>query len=522
MSEYGNQNFSGNQRFSGKADMTDEDADKIDLIQSAEVILDGLKRYGWMILVLAVLFGVKSGVTYTTTYLPPVTVKATVTVNDSSGNMGTATAYEMASLFPYIQSCGILDEAVKEDLGVEFINGSIAVEYIEETNFVIISVTSQNGEDAWNILQSVIRVYPDASLYILGPVNLEVIDEPEKPEVPESETITRRGSWKRGAAKGAIAGFAIVLVLSFLRRTIRRKEEISRHFNIHYLGSVPFIRQKQHRGKRKRGLLILNESTSYALLESIRKIRTRVMRSMEEDGSQVLLVTSSIPGEGKTTISTNLAVSMAQKGKSVLLVDCDLRHPSVEKALLSAQDLGISGKSKVKRVRREMPSEQENHIGLEEVLRGTYSLDDAIFCPNQKLANFGMICGGKGMSDASEVLASPEMGELIEQMRQAADIIILDTAPSAMLADASAVARYADCALYIMKCNYARIRHITEGIENLADSGIRILGCVLNGVSHATDAAYSGYGRYGYGRYGYGRYGYGYGAGRRREEEEDE
>lgn len=519
MSEYGNQNFSGNQRFSGKADITDEDADKIDLIRSAEIILDGLKRYGWMILVLAVLFGVKSGITYTTTYLPPVTVKATVTVNDSSGNMGTATAYEMASLFPYIQSYGILDEAVKEDLGVESINGSIAVEYIEETNFVIISVTSQNGEDAWNILQSVIRVYPDASLYILGPVNLEVIDEPEKPEAPESETITRRGSWKRGAAKGAAAGFAIVLVLSFLRRTIRRKEEISRHFNIHYLGSVPFIRQKQHRGKQKRGLSILNDAASHALLESIRKIRTRVMRSMEEDGSQVLLVTSSIPGEGKTTISTNLAVSMAQKGKSVLLVDCDLRHPSVEKTLLSAQDSSVSRKSKVKRARREMPAEQEtgNHIGLEEVLKGTYSLDDAIFCPNKNLANFGMICGGKGISDASEVLASPEMGELIEQMRQAADIIILDTAPSAMLADASAVARYADCALYVMKCNYARIRHITEGIENLADSGIRILGCVLNGVSHTTDAAYSGYGRYGYGRYGYG-----YGAGRRREEEEDE
>ena len=514
MSEYKSRSFPENQNFSGKSDRIDEDAGKIDLIKSAEILLDGLKRYGWIIVILAILSGVKSGITRTTTYLPPVTVKATLTVNDNSGSMGTNTAYEMASLFPYIQSYGILDEALKEDLGVEQINGTIDVEYIDDTNFVIIRVTSQNGQDAWDILQSLIRVYPEASLYILGPVNLEVVEEPQLPQTPEEETITTRGSWKRGALKGAIAGFAIVAVLSFLRRTIRSKEEISRHFSISYLGSIPLIRQKRHRSAQKQGILILQESTSYYFRESLRKIRTRVMRSMEEHEDQVLLVTSSIPGEGKTTIATNLAISMAQKGKSVLLIDCDLRHPSVEKTWRSAFEPVSGRKSKVKRVQKDpVPQLQESTPGLEEVLTGKCALEDAVFCPEESLANLGIICGGKGVSDASELLVSPEMKNLISQMREVADVIILDTAPSAMLADASAAANIADCALYVIKCNYARIRHITEGIENLADSQTRIVGCVLNGVSRTSDASYGGYG-YGYGRYGYGRYGYGEETGR--------
>ena len=120
---------------------------------------------------------------------------------------------------------------------------------------------------------------------------------------------------------------------------MKSRKDLKKNINLQDLGSIPYVRTK----KRKKetfynSVSLLNERISMSYLEAIRKLRIRIMKDVEKKEYQTLLVTSSIPGEGKTTLSANLAISIAQQGKKVLLVDCDLRNPSIA-GVMNEQEL---------------------------------------------------------------------------------------------------------------------------------------------------------------------------------------
>lgn len=228
-------------------------------------------------------------------------------------------------------------------------------------------------------------------------------------------------------------------------------------------------------------------------LEAIRKLRIRIMKDVEKKEYQTLLVTSSIPGEGKTTLSANLAISIAQQGKKVLLVDCDLRNPSIAGVM----------------------NEQEPHPGLGSVLKKEVPLSEAITnvkLPKERTNENGslhVIFGGAPDGENSLLIGSGRMRALIEALKSKYDIIILDTAPSELLADAPLLGKYVDAALYVIRYDYTKLREIREGVESLALSGIDMLGYVFNGDNSSGGQGYG----YGYRRYGnYGSYGSHYGS----------
>ncbi len=238
---------------------------------------------------------------------------------------------------------------------------------------------------------------------------------------------------------------------------------------------------------------LLNERISMSYLEAIRKLRIRIMKDVEKKEYQTLLVTSSIPGEGKTTLSANLAISIAQQGKKVLLVDCDLRNPSIAGVM----------------------NEQEPHPGLGSVLKKEVPLSEAITnvkLPKERTNENGslhVIFGGAPDGENSLLIGSGRMRALIEALKSKYDIIILDTAPSELLADAPLLGKYVDAALYVIRYDYTKLREIREGVESLALSGIDMLGYVFNGDNSSGGQGYG----YGYRRYGnYGSYGSHYGS----------
>ena len=110
---------------------------------------------------------------------------------------------------------------------------------------------------------------------------------------------------------------------------MRTKEQLNKRINLHDLGSLPYVKMKKRRHEEHNDLSILNERISPAYEEAIRRLRIRVMKETEKQSGAVIMVTSSVPGEGKTTIAVNLAVALARQGKSVILADCDPRNPSV-------------------------------------------------------------------------------------------------------------------------------------------------------------------------------------------------
>lgn len=303
-----------------------------------------------------------------------------------------------------------------------------------------------------------------------------------------------RGSYKRGALKGAIIGCVILLLYVLSRRTVKSRKDLKKNINLQDLGSIPYVRTK----KRKKetfynSVSLLNERISMSYLEAIRKLRIRIMKDVEKKEYQTLLVTSSIPGEGKTTLSANLAISVAQQGKKVLLVDCDLRNPSIAGVM----------------------NEQEPHPGLGSVLKKEVPLSEAITnvkLPKERTNENGslhVIFGGAPDGENSMLIGSGRMRALIKDLKSKYDIIILDTAPSELLADAPLLGKYVDAALYVIRYDYTKLREIREGVESLALSGIDMLGYVFNGDNSSGGQGYG----YGYRRYGnYGSYGSHYGS----------
>ena len=169
------------------------------------------------------------------------------------------------------------------------------------------------------------------------------------------------------------------------------------------------------------------------------------------------MVTSALAGEGKSTIAVNLAISMAQEGKQVALIDCDLRNPS-DSAILN-----IDAKK-----------------GLVDFLNKSAKLSECMYNASMlgivEKIKFLFIPGGNAVSDGANLLGSERMKQVVESLQDRVDYLILDSAPVGLLTDASILAQYADGAVFIVKKDFAKADYIL-----LAESNIHMIGCILNG-----------------------------------------
>lgn len=461
--------------------------EKVDIVSFVSDFLHRLRSLWPLVLILTLLTTALFYYRTTTNYSPTYVAEATVSVEIVNGGAyaNRNTAEQMGLIFPYILTSGALSDVIAADLGLNNVPGTIQVSSIKGTNLLTISVTSWNAEHAYNILQSVLRNYPEVAQFVVGQTELTVIDDSGIPEDSGRESVIR-GSIRRGAIIGFGLGMLLVAIHTLSFRTIRNEDELRSLLNIICLGTLPFYQKKQRRNSTRTEINILRDGENSDYVEAVRLVRTRLERQME--GKQVLMVTSSISGEGKSTVAANLAISMARKGKRVVLVDCDLRNPTV------SQIFGL----------------EEKLPGLVSLLRGKCTLQDTLYEVKDHGVPLGLtlLPGGEREARLVEILSSDEMKRVIDTLRQQADVVILDTPPSAMLVDAMMLVRYVDGVAYVVMSDYARRRYIFEGVEELTTLGAPIVGCILNG-GRTRGGRYGYYGYYGYRRYGYGSYGYG-------------
>ena len=444
-------------------------------------MLHRLKRFWWVIALLTVLFAALFYYHTSSSYSPNYVADATVSVEIVNGGQyaNQNTAEQMGTVFPYILTSGALSDVISADLGTKGVPGTIKVSCISGTNLLTISVTAKDPNMAYAILQSVLKNYPEVAKFVVGQTNLTVIDDSGIP-TDSGRSTKLRGSLRRGAMIGFALGVAGLLVYTVNTRTIRGETELRTLLNIPCLGSLPLVKRKRRTTVVNSEINMLYDRNCADYAEAMRLIRTRLERQLGD--RKVLMVTSSIPGEGKSTVAANLAISFAQKGKKVVLVDCDLRNPSV---------------SGIFNLKGEYP-------GLASILKGESQLEDSlveVLYQNEPIG-LTVLCGGNQQTRAVEIMGGEEMGALVAKLRERADLVILDTPPSAMLVDAMFLTRHADGVVYVVMNDYAKRRFIYKGIEELQENSVTVLGCLLNGASGRV-------GRYGY--YGhYSRYGYGY------------
>lgn len=461
---------------------------EIDVLQVVADVWSGIRKHGWFILALMSIIGTIGFFVARFRYKPYYEAYTTFTVNtvstlsyNSRSQKNTVTR-KMGQVFPYILTSDALKSLVMEDMGYEDADefpADIIASVVTDTNLVTLKVRSRDPQIAYDTLRSVLRNYPSISDVAIGEVTLKQMDESGFPSKPAN---------KPGSRRTAAVWMFIVLFISLgwlviksvTRRTIRTEEELTRYFNTEYLGNLPSVVFKKRSKKQDSIVAIDAEGISFAFVEAVRTIRHRIEREAQKHNIKTIVVTSALPSEGKTTTSTNLAIALANRGHNVLLVDGDLRNPSVLPAL------GIE------------PVEQ----GMADLLSGKCKPND-ILMQYKNREHLAILPGGKPIDNPIPLWSSKQTRQLISKLRTNCDYVIIDAPPSAIVSDASLIARDTDGCVFVVRQDYADVDTLREGMEMFSGTGCKLMGCVLN---HA-DAGGSGYG-YGYGR-GYGRYGYG-------------
>ena len=403
------------------------------------------------------------------------TVRVTNPLYSSQQYYNNTAAEQMAKTFPSILGSGLLQQRVKQTMGISYLP-AMQAKVLGKTNLFTLTVTDTDPQRAFDVLQCVIDVYPSVAEFVVGSTTLTLLDESGVPTVP----VNSRSDLAT-AVKGAAAGFAVWMAMAAVywltHQTVGSEEELRRLVNLPCLGVLPMA--VGYGARKKSGYAypkVTEENDKFGFNESIRLLRVRVEKLMRRHGAKVLMVTSTIANEGKTTVAVNLATALAQRGRKTLLVDCDLRNPSVADAM-----------------------EAQRQAGLADFLQGREKINDLVKNADDQARLF-VIYGGQPVRHPEKLLASDTTRSFLMAARNTFDYVILDTPPCTMMADAAEVGALADCTLLTVRQDFACRSQIAEGIQLLGDSGKPILGCTLNMTTPKLgkkDYSYSYYGYYG-------------------------
>ncbi len=273
---------------------------------------------------------------------------------------------------------------------------------------------------------------------------------------------------------GLLFPVVILLLRNLLDNRIREREDITNHTNIPILGVIGH--------SLKGGSLKADENLNSPFIESLRRIRTNLHFMLRQENQNVIMVTSGVSREGKTFTATNLAIIQALNNKKVLLIDCDLRKPSLHKIF-----------------------QTKNTDGLSTFLIREKTFQDCViktYIPNLELLPSGPI-----PPNPAELLDTREMKDLILKLKDKYDYIILDTPPVAIVSDSLTLADYSDITLYVVRQNYSRKDVINIANQMSSEKKLQNLGLLINDIKASRTLGYNYY--YGYNKgYNYGYYNY--------------
>ncbi len=344
--------------------------------------------------------------------------------------------------------------------------GRVAIKEIE--------LTRDSDKRFYEEALSELRTYQEKDLQSVPMSISDFAAIPEFPVKPKKTLLVLLGF-----LLSILGASTLFFVLESMKETVRGIADVEKKLGIPVFGIVPVIRGGLF-GKKSIPLVPGDfEDKRGAFEEAIRTIRTSATVAELDQRNQVIMVTSSVPGEGKSTVASNLAYSLS-KLENTVLVEADMRRPGLGRALGLRSD------------------------GLSELLSGETYLEDSL--RQNAIGQLDIMPAGRIPETHLELLASPEFAELISLLRARYDRIIIDLAPVQAVSDAIVVGKYADSAIYVVKADGTPMPVVKRGVDRLREKGINISGAVISQVdlakisSYGGDYYYQGY----YDYYGYG------------------
>ncbi|MBP3368892.1 MAG: polysaccharide biosynthesis tyrosine autokinase, partial [Clostridia bacterium] len=442
-------------------------------------IIKAFRKFWWVCLLLSVLATgfllYRNYRNFTPKYQSSVTFTVQ-TQEIGSSNMGItsysfsynrSTATQLASTFPSIMRSKILSDLICNDLGITYIPCTLSSSTVSGTNMFTVTSTGNDPQVTYDVLQSVVENYPAVAEYVIGNVDLYILNAPELPTAPYN-SFGYSTHILKGVLIGIAGGVLWIVLYASLRQTIRNRKDIREKLNQHCIGVLPEVTFKKYNQDINRNIIITNPMVSDGYLESFRACRNSIISSLGKN--KVILVASTAPAEGKTSVSVNLALSLAKMNKKVVIVDSDIHNPCIMNRLSS--DKSETAEEYVK-----------YPVNLIDITEDDISLSVLRFNANR--------------FDPWKILKYDLLSELFTKLRNKYDYIIVDTSPVGLTSTPAVFASISDTAILVVKQDTIRISRIQYAIDTLQAAGVTVMGCILNGAS-------SGFANYGkYGRYGY-------------------
>ena len=439
-------------------------------------------RKHWVPVAALALAGIVFASIFAFTRTPTYTTTSTVFVSfhgaESTSELATGTTYVQRRVVSYanlVRSAQVL-EPVVEELGLDTNVGELGtrVQAAPVTDTVLINVTATDADPmlaariANTVAESLAaRVDELETPQRTGdsPVQLQLVREATPPgsasypNIPVMILV--------GFLLGTALGIAVAVLREIVDTRVRSEQDLRTITDSAVIGAITMD------DEAKDNPLVVQSSPYHTRSEAFRRLRTNLQFLDLDGGPQALVVTSSVPNEGKTTSAINLAITLADADAKVLLIDADLRRPSV------AGYLGIEGS-----------------VGLTTLLIHQATIDDVI----QPWGSAGLyvIPSGAVPPNPAELVGSKTMGRLIQQMSEQFDYVVIDTPPLLPVTDAALIAKMTSGVLMVAGAGQIRREQLRQSLANLSAVSARVLGIVLNKVGRDADAYGARYGYYEY------------------------
>jgi capsular exopolysaccharide synthesis family protein len=331
----------------------------------------------------------------------------------------------------------------------ESLRGMISVSVVRDTQLLSLSVESADPVQATVVANATAQAFIDQNgitdLSRTGSVS--VVEPAVTPTTPVKPQVTL--NVLLGVIAGLLMAGGLVLLMEYLDDTVKSEQDVERVAGLTTLGMVVRFGRKESRQPMG------GYGSRSPAAEAYRAIRTSIQFAIMDRRGQVLLVTSPNAGDGKSTTAANLAVTMASAGKRVILVDADLRKPTLHQVF-----------------------NLENRVGLTSALlsgNGTRS-----YIQPSGFDNLSVLASGPLPPNPSELLSSPRMRDLVEALRRETDMVVVDSPPALVVTDATLLSALADGTILVAESGHTRSAALRQAVDGLSRATDRLLGVVLN------------------------------------------
>jgi len=358
-----------------------------------------------------------------------------------------------------VDSPGVLQPVIDQlhlDIAPSALAKRVSAQVPLDTVLIDVTVSDASPERARDIANAIGEAFASRVPTIeatgssgAAPVKVTVVKPAEAPESPSSPRT------KVNLALGLLVGLAIGVGVAVLRETLDTTlKSLSDLQQITGATPLAVITRDGEASKRP---LVVHYAPQSSRAEAFRQLRTNLQFSDVDNPPRMVIVTSAVPGEGKSSTSGNLAITLAQAGQRVILVEADLRRPKM------ADYFGI-----------------ERAVGLTNVLFGQSTLEDALQPWGR--GDLWLLPSGPLPPNPSEILGSRHMRELLHELSRRADVVLVDTPPLLPVTDAAVLAQAADGAVLVIRHGTTRKEQVRRAVDALRSVDARLLGTVLNGV----------------------------------------